>query len=110
MVHYDKNFDNDSILPSVIHPQCDSASGQVQFYRNLNAIFFKKGRSPCTQEFPEVRIWRKLIDHYNEDTCNITSYYGMFTIKNLPSQSNQTPYQIQTDGIDLEFSNVLQNM
>ena len=37
MIQYDKNFDDDSILPFAIHPQTDSARGQKQFSHNLIA-------------------------------------------------------------------------
>ena len=42
MIEYDKNFDNDSILPFLIHPESDSAQGQVQFCHNLIEILFEK--------------------------------------------------------------------
>ena len=31
---------------------------------NLITNLFKKGKSPCIQEFPEIRIERQILDHY----------------------------------------------
>ena len=53
MVHYDANFDHDSILLSVSHPQCDPAKGQVQFYRNLISNFSKKEKVHAHRNFPK---------------------------------------------------------
>ena len=90
--------------PFVIHSQSDPARGQVQFCYNLIANLFEKGKSPGTEEFREVRTRRQRLYHYIKGNCNMISYYGIFTIEILPSQYNQTPYQIRTGDIDLEFS------
>ena len=94
-MQYDKIFDDDSILFLVFHPQSDSAR-----IVNLIANIFDKGNSPCTQEFPEIKIKRQTLDHYVKGIFNIASYYGIFTIESLPSQPSQTTHQIQTDNID----------
>ena len=55
MIEYNKNFDNNSILPFSIHSQKDPARGQVQVCNNLIVNLFKEGNSPCKQEFPEKK-------------------------------------------------------
>ena len=82
-----KNFDDDSILSFVIHPQNDPARGQVQFSHNLIAILFKKGNSTWTQDFPQISIERQIFEHYIKNICNITSHYEIFTIEILLAQS-----------------------
>ena len=59
MIHNEDNPEN-LLLPLLIHPLTE-ARGRVQFFQNLIAIFFKKGKSPCTGEFPDVKIKRKLL-------------------------------------------------
>ena len=73
---------------------------------NLIANLFKKIKSPCIQEFPEIKIKRQILDHYIKDDCNTISSYGIFVIEVLPAQPNQTPQQKQTEDIDLKFSKV----
>ena len=53
-----------SILTFLINSLSDDR-GQIQFFsQNLIANLFEKGISPCTAEFPEVKVKRKIIDHY----------------------------------------------
>ena len=74
----------------------------VQFCHNLIENSFENGNSPCTQEFPEIRIKRQIFD-FIKNIGKITSYYGIFTIVILPAQPNQTRHQIQTDDVYQEF-------
>ena len=55
---------------------------------------------------PELRINWQIFDHYLKDICNITSNYDIFTIEIVWPKPNHTTHQIQTDGIDIEFSKV----
>ena len=52
-----------SVFPFLISPLTE-ARRQVQFCQNLNEIFFKKGESPCTREFPDVKTKRQFLNHY----------------------------------------------
>ena len=74
LIHYDKNFKDDYILPVVIHPQTNPARGQVQFCHNLIANLFEKGNCLCKQQFPEMKIKRQMFDHYLLGISNTTSY------------------------------------
>ena len=106
MIEYNENFDNNSILPFFIKRQNDPSRGHVQFCYNLIANLFEKRNSPCKQEFPEVKIERQILDHFLKGICNITSFYGIFTIEIESPQPNHIKYQIQTDDRDIEFSKV----
>ena len=56
MSQNEESKDENSILPFLINSLTDDR-GQTQFCQNLIAIFFfEKGTSPCTAEFPDVRI------------------------------------------------------
>ena len=60
---------------------------------NLIANLFKKGKSPCIQEFPEIRIKRQILDHHIKGDCN-TKYHSnsrniIFAIEVLPAQPNR---------------------
>ena len=46
MVQYEDNFDDDSTLSLVIHPQSDPAIGQVQLSHNLISNFTRKRKLP----------------------------------------------------------------
>ena len=106
MIQCDLNFENDSILPVVIHPPSDPVRGQVQFCHNLIESLFEKGNSPCKQEFPEVKIRRHILDHYLPGISNITLHHGLL-LKLLPPQpANHSTHRIQTDDVELPFSNV----
>ena len=77
-----RNEDNPgkSVLPFSISPLTE-AREQVQFCQNLIANLFEKGESPCTREFPNVKIKRKLLDHYLKGICSLTSHYGIYKIE-----------------------------
>ena len=62
MIRNEDNPEN-SVLPFLISPLVEPR-GQIDFCQNLIANLFKKGESPCTKEFPDVKIKRKLLDHY----------------------------------------------
>ena len=85
MIEHNEKFEDNSLLPFIIHPPSYSARGQVQFCRNLIVKFFREGYSPSKQEFPKVRMKRQLLDHYLNV---ITSYYGIFTSEVLVAQTN----------------------
>ena len=106
MIEYNKNFADNSILPFFLKPQNDPSRGQVQFRHNLIANLFEKGISTCKQELPEVKIKRQTLDHYLKVICNITSFYGIFTIEIVSTKPNLIEHQLQTDDIDIEFSKV----
>ena len=67
---------------------------------------FQPGISPCKAEFPDVKIRRKIIEHYLKDICNLTQQYGIYTIEFSTQRTAHNKYVIQTDDIDLEFSKV----
>ena len=87
MIQYVENFDDDSTLPFVIHPQGDPARGQVQFCHILFAILFLHGNSPCLQNFPEVKIIRQVLVH--KDYLRVT-----------PLATDTTPLKYNTNSID----------
>ena len=60
MSQNEERKDENSILPFLINSLTDDR-GQTQFCLNLIANLFEKGISPCTAEFPEVRIKDKLL-------------------------------------------------
>ena len=80
--------------------------GQTQFCRNLIANLFKKGISPCTAEFPEVKIKRQILYHYLKGICNITHQHGIYTIEIKSPSTFHGRYLLQTDDVDIEFSKV----
>ena len=88
LIQYDENFDDDSKIPFVIHPQSDPARGQVQLCHNLIANLFEKGNSTCNEEITVEKIRRQELDHYGSGITNITSFYGIFTIELLPPRSS----------------------
>ena len=104
MIEYNKNFDDNSILPYFLKPQNDPSRLQVQFCHNLIANLFEKGYRPSKQEFLEVKRKGQIIDHYLKKLYNITSYYGIITIEIASPKPNHITHQIQTDDIDIEFS------
>ena len=77
-----RNEDNPeiSVLPFLISPLTEPR-GQIEFCKILIANLFKKGESPCTKKFPDVKIKRQLLDHYIKGTCSLTSHYGIYTKK-----------------------------
>ena len=106
LIQYDENFGNNSLLTLFVHTQSDVARGQVHRCHKLIVNLFKKGSSPCKQEFFEIGIKRQILDHYLKGIIKTTSYYGLFTNEILPPKSNQKIHQIQTNDIDVEFSKV----
>ena len=71
MSQNEKSEDENSIFPFLINSLTDDR-GQTQFCQNLFANLFERGVSPCTAEFPEVKIKRQTIDHYLKGICNLT--------------------------------------
>ena len=66
----------------------------------------KKGESPCTKDFPDVKIKRNLLDHYLKGVCSLTSQYGIYTTEIRSPNAYHNRYIIQTDDVDIEFSKV----
>ena len=66
---------------------------------------FEPGNSPCKTEFTDVKIKRQTVEHYFKKICNLTQQYGIYTIE-ICTPRPYNKYIIQTDDIDLEFSNV----
>ena len=60
----------------------------------------------CTREFPDVKIKRKLLDHYLKGICSLKSQYGIYTIEIKSPKAFHDRYLIQTDDVDIEFSKV----
>ena len=56
MIQNEENLE-DSTLPFLIHSQAGDR-GKVQFCQNLIINLFEKGSSPCTKDFPDVKIKR----------------------------------------------------
>ena len=77
-----RNEDNPekSVLPFLIS-SFPEARGQVQFCQNLIANLFEKGESPCTREFPDVKIKRQRFDLYLKSICSLTSQCGIYKIE-----------------------------
>ena len=73
MIQNDKNFEDDSVLLFLIHPQSNPAREQVQFFHNLIANLFEKINSPCKQEIPEVKVKRQYLTQYLPSITDITS-------------------------------------
>ena len=95
----------DSVLPFVIHSLTE-ARGQVQFCQSLIANLFEKGESPCTKEFPDVKIKRQLLDHYLKSICSLTSQKGIYTIEIRSPNAFHDNFFIQTDDIYIEISKI----
>ena len=102
-----RNEDNskNSETPVLVHPLTE-ARGQVQFCQKLIANLFEKGESSSTRDFPDVKIKRQLLDHYTKGICSLTSQFGIYTIEIKSPNAFHDRYLIQTDDIDIEFSNV----
>ena len=62
MIQNEDNTEN-SVIPFLISPLTE-ARGQVKIFQSLIANLFQKGKGPCIREFPEVKVKRKLHDHY----------------------------------------------
>ena len=100
----DESPDEEYVFPIIINLQCDR--GQTKFCRNLLINLFKPGISPCKTEFPDVKIKRQIIEHYLKDICKLTQQYGICTMEISTPRTGYNKYVIQTDDLDLEFSNV----
>ena len=73
----EESEDENSILPLFINSLSDDG-GQTQICQTLIANVFEKEFSPCTAEFPEVKIKRQIIDHYLNGICNVTQQNGIY--------------------------------
>ena len=104
MIRNEENLE-DSSLPFLILPQAE-ARGQVQFCQNLIANLFEKGDSPCTKEFPDMKIIRRFLDYYLKGICSLTSQYGVYTIEISSANAFHDKYFNQTDDVDVEFLKV----
>ena len=67
---------------------------------------FEREVSPCTADFPEVKIKRQSNDHYLKGICNLTQQYGINTIEMQSPVKFHGRYLLQTDDLDIEFSKV----
>ena len=105
MSQNEENEDENSVSPFLINSPTDNR-GQTQFCQNLIASIFERGVSPCTAEFPEVKIKRQIIDHYLKTICNLTQQYGIYTIEIQTPSKFHGKYLLQTDDVDIEFSRV----
>ena len=94
-----------SVLPFLISPLTE-AREPIEFCQNFFAKFSKKGESPCTKEFPDVKNKRQLLDYYLKGICSPTSQYGIYTIEIRSPNAFHDRYLIQTDDVDIEFSKV----
>ena len=100
----DESPDEEAVFPFVINSLNDR--GQRRFCKTLLVNLFNPGISPCKSEFPDIKIKRQFIEHYLKGICNLTQQYGIFTIEISTPRTSHNKYVIQTDNIDLEFSNV----
>ena len=100
----DESPDEEAVFPFVINSLNDR--GQTRFCKNLLVNLFDPGISPCKLEFPDIKIKRQIIEHYLKEICNLTQQYGIYTIEISIPRTSHNKYVIQTDDIDLEFSNV----
>ena len=104
MIRNEDNPDN-SVLPFLISPLTEPR-GQIEFCQILIANLFKKGESPCTKEFPDVKFKRQLLDHYLKDICSLTSQYGFYTKEIRSPKALHDRYLIQIDDVDIDFPKV----
>ena len=58
------------------------------------------------KKFPNVKIKRRLLDHYLKGICSLTSQYGNYTIEIRSPNAFHDKYLIQTDDVDIEISKV----
>ena len=100
----DESPDEEAVFPFLIDSLDDR--GQTRFCKNLLVNLFEPGISPCKAEFPDVKIKRKIIEHYLKDICNLTRQYGIHNIEFSTPNTAHRKYVIQTDDIELEFSKV----
>ena len=105
MSQNEESEDENSIFSFLINSLTYN-KGQTQFCQNLIANLFEGGVSPCTAEFPEVKIIRQFIDHYFKEICNLTQQYGIYTIEIQTPSKFHVRYLLQTDDVDIEISRV----
>ena len=97
--------DENSVFPFLINSLTEDRA-QIQFCTNLISNLFKQGFGPCKAEFPEIKIKRQIVDHYLKGICNLTQQYGIYTIEFSTASKFHGKHVIQTDDVDIEFSNV----
>ena len=103
MSQNEESEDENSIFPFLNSSLTDDR-GQSQFCQNL---LLERGVSPCTAEFPEVKIKRQIIDRYlKKNICNITQQYRIYTVEIQTPNKFHGSYLLQTDDVDIEFSKV----
>ena len=102
---FDETPDENSVFPFIKISLTEDRE-QRQFCTKLIANVFEQGISPCTAEFPEVKIKRQIIDHYLKGICNLTQPSGIYTIEISTDSRYQSKHVIQTDDVDIEFSKV----
>ena len=100
----DENLDEEYVFSFIINLQNDR--GQTKLCKNLLLNLFEPGISPCKTEFPDVKIKRQLIEHFIKGISKIKQQYGIYTIEISLPRIGYSKYIIQTDDLDLEFSNV----
>ena len=88
MIQNEESEDENFILPFIITSLTDD-KGQTKFCQNLIANLFERVVSPCTAEFPEVKIKRQIVDLYLKGICNLTQQYENYTVE------IQTPSKFQ---------------
>ena len=101
----DEKPDEDSIFPFIIISLTEDR-GQTQFCHNLIANIFEQGIVPCKADFSDIKIKRKIVDHYIKGLCNLTQQYGIYTIELSTTRNFHGKYVIQTDDVYIEFSKV----
>ena len=105
MSQNEESEDENSILLFIITSLTDDR-GQTKFCQNIIANLFERGVSPCTAEFPEVKIKRQIVNHYLKGICNLTLQYGIYGIEIQTPSKLHGRYLPQTDDVDIKFSKV----
>ena len=59
----DESPEEEAVFPFLIDSLNDR--GQTRFCKNLLVKLFEPGISPCKAEFPDIKIKRQIIEHYN---------------------------------------------
>ena len=105
MSQNEESEDENSILPFIITSLTDGI-GKTKFCQNLIANLFETGVSPCTAEFPQIKIKRQIVDHYLNGICNLTQQYGIYIIEIQTPRKFHDRYLLQRDDVNIEFSKV----
>ena len=100
MNQIEESQDENSILPFPINSLTDDR-GQTLFCQNLIANLFERGNTPCTTEFPEVKIKRNIVDHYLKGTCIMAHQYGIYAIEITSPSRSHGKYSLQTDDVHI---------